>query len=129
MTVINFASTDRVMQVLLELTDTELEAGLGLTHAMHRKKIRLAIEERRNPSAVRYPLLSSLGNMWVTSEWLADIGLTQVSCWALNKRKPKSRRRSRLMELDIYLLLRSVLHQNVFRLLSKNSTPTVSPRV
>ena len=117
------------MQVLLELTDTELEAGLGLTHAMHRKKIRLAIEERRNPSAVRYPLLSSLGNMWVTSEWLADIGLTQVSCWALNKRKPKSRRRSRLMELDIYLLLRCVLHQNVIRLLSKNSTPTVSPRV
>lgn len=64
--------------MLLELTDAELEVGLGLSHAMHRKKLRLAIEERRPYNTVRYPLLSGLGNIWVTSEWLADIGLTQV---------------------------------------------------
>lgn len=65
-------------KVLLELTDPELEAGLGLNHAMHRKKVRLAIEERRPGNPVRYPLLSSLGNSWVANEWLTDIGLTQV---------------------------------------------------
>jgi len=63
---------------LLELTDTELEAGLGLNHAMHRKKIRLAIEERRTGNIVRYPLLSTIGNRWVINEWLTDIGLEQV---------------------------------------------------
>ncbi|CAG9824874.1 unnamed protein product [Phaedon cochleariae] len=39
-------------QVLLELSDLELECGLGLTHPMHRKKIRLAIEEHRNPAMI-----------------------------------------------------------------------------
>lgn len=66
-------------KVLLELTDPELEAGLGLNHAMHRKKVRLAIEERRPGHPIRYPLLSSLGNAWVANEWLTDIGLTQVT--------------------------------------------------
>ena len=66
-------------KVLLELTDAELEAGLALNHAMHRKKVRLAIEERRPGHPVRYPLLSSLGTSWVANEWLVDIGLTQYS--------------------------------------------------
>lgn len=65
-------------RVLLELSDAEIEAGLGLNHAMHRKKVRLAIEERRPGQPVRYPLLSTLGNSWVANEWLTDIGLTQV---------------------------------------------------
>ena len=65
-------------RVLLELSDTEIEAGLGLNHAMHRKKVRLAIEERRPGQPVRYPLLSTLGNSWVANEWLTDIGLPQV---------------------------------------------------
>ncbi|XP_046635868.1 kazrin-like isoform X1 [Daphnia pulicaria] len=66
-------------RVLLELSDTEIEAGLGLNHAMHRKKVRLAIEERRPGQPVRYPLLSTLGNSWVANEWLTDIGLTQYA--------------------------------------------------
>ncbi|XP_045025913.1 kazrin isoform X1 [Daphnia magna] len=66
-------------RVLLELSDAEIEAGLGLNHAMHRKKVRLAIEERRPGQPVRYPLLSTLGNSWVANEWLTDIGLTQYA--------------------------------------------------
>uniref|UniRef100_A0A1B0DAR1 SAM domain-containing protein n=1 Tax=Phlebotomus papatasi TaxID=29031 RepID=A0A1B0DAR1_PHLPP len=56
-------------KVLLELSDAELEAGLGLSHPMHRKKLRLAIEEQRRPDLVR----------WVASEWLPDIGLPQYA--------------------------------------------------
>ena len=66
-------------KVLLELSDSELEIGLGLDHPMHRKKVRLAIEERRLGFHVRYPLLSTIGNTWVTKEWLVDVGLAQVS--------------------------------------------------
>nr|CAI5833753.1 unnamed protein product [Callosobruchus analis] len=64
-------------QVLLELSDLELECGLGIQHPMHRKKLRLAIEEHRNPQLVRYPCLASLGHTWVSSEWLPDLGLAQ----------------------------------------------------
>ncbi|KAH8300144.1 hypothetical protein KR044_010514 [Drosophila immigrans] len=66
-------------KVLLELNDVELEAGLGLVHPMHRKKLRLAIEEQRRPELVRYPLITQLGHTWVASEWLPDIGLPQYA--------------------------------------------------
>ena len=39
-------------KLLLELKDSELEAGLGITSAMHRWKLRLAIEEYRDPTAM-----------------------------------------------------------------------------
>ncbi|XP_014103600.2 kazrin isoform X2 [Bactrocera oleae] len=66
-------------KVLLELNDGELEAGLGLVHPMHRKKLRLAIEEQRRPELVRYPMITQLGHTWVASEWLPDIGLPQYA--------------------------------------------------
>ncbi|XP_064211732.1 kazrin isoform X3 [Tribolium castaneum] len=66
-------------QVLLELSDLELECGLGITHPMHRKKLRLAIEEHRQPALVRYPCIAQLGHTWVASEWLPDLGLAQYS--------------------------------------------------
>uniref|UniRef100_A0A1I8MU83 SAM domain-containing protein n=1 Tax=Musca domestica TaxID=7370 RepID=A0A1I8MU83_MUSDO len=66
-------------KVLLELNDMELEAGLGLAHPMHRKKLRLAIEEQRRPEMVRYPMITQLGHTWVASEWLPDIGLPQYA--------------------------------------------------
>ncbi|XP_031356312.1 kazrin isoform X2 [Photinus pyralis] len=66
-------------QVLLELNDIELECGLGITHPMHRKKLRLAIEEHRHPALVRYPCIAQLGHTWVSSEWLPDLGLSQYS--------------------------------------------------
>lgn len=49
-------------KVLLELNDAELESGLGLTHSMHRKKIRLAIEEQRRPEMIRYLTIGKLGH-------------------------------------------------------------------
>ncbi|XP_059475337.1 kazrin isoform X2 [Neocloeon triangulifer] len=66
-------------KVLLELSDVELEVGLGITHHMHRKKLRLAIEQHRHPSLVRYPCMAQLGHAWVSSEWLPDLGLSQYS--------------------------------------------------
>uniref|UniRef100_A0A182YKS4 SAM domain-containing protein n=1 Tax=Anopheles stephensi TaxID=30069 RepID=A0A182YKS4_ANOST len=66
-------------KVLLELSDAELETGLGTSHPMHRKKLRLAIEEQRRPELVRYPTIGQLGHTWVASEWLPDIGLPQYA--------------------------------------------------
>jgi hypothetical protein len=71
--------TGMFAQVLLELSDVELEVGLGITHPMHRKKLRLAIEEHRHPALVRYPCIAQLGHTWVSSEWLPDLGLAQAS--------------------------------------------------
>ncbi|KAL0838804.1 hypothetical protein ABMA28_016843 [Loxostege sticticalis] len=66
-------------QVLLELTDADLEVGLGITQPMHRKKLRLAIEERRRPDLVRNPSIGQLTHAWVAAEWLPDLGLSQYA--------------------------------------------------
>lgn len=90
-------------KVLLELNDGELETGLGLAHPMHRKKMRLAIEEQRRPEMMRYQTIGQLGHTyvglcgigdlcrglvqlyvfvmsrWVAVEWLSDIGLPQYA--------------------------------------------------
>lgn len=36
------------LQVLLGLTDEDLELGLGVSSVMHRRKLRLAIEDYRD---------------------------------------------------------------------------------
>ncbi|OXA56826.1 kazrin isoform X3 [Folsomia candida] len=66
-------------KVLLELADVELETELGILHPLHRKKLRLAIEEHRNPALVRFPCIAELSHVWVSSEWLPDIGLPQYA--------------------------------------------------
>ncbi|XP_053609763.1 kazrin isoform X9 [Plodia interpunctella] len=66
-------------KVLLELSDADLEVGLGISQPMHRKKLRLAIEERRRPDLVRNPSIGQLSHSWVAAEWLPDLGLSQYT--------------------------------------------------
>ncbi|XP_042867704.1 uncharacterized protein LOC122250377 [Penaeus japonicus] len=73
------AENIRSGKVLLELSDSELESGLGISHPMHRKKLRLAIEELREPRLTRFPRISILNHTWVSSEWLPDLGLPQYA--------------------------------------------------
>lgn len=63
-------------KVLLELSESELEEGLGITNVMHRRKLRLAIEEHRQPSLCRYPKICLMTHSWVVEEWLPSIALT-----------------------------------------------------
>lgn len=48
-------------KVLLELMDSDIECALGLKNPMHRKKLRLAIEEHKRPMA-RNQFMSQLGH-------------------------------------------------------------------
>ncbi|CAN8015041.1 unnamed protein product, partial [Ixodes persulcatus] len=62
-------------KILLELSDTELESCLGITNVMHRRKLRLAIEEHREPSVCPYPKMCLVTHTWVCGEWLSSLGL------------------------------------------------------
>ncbi|XP_048521584.1 kazrin isoform X2 [Dendroctonus ponderosae] len=99
-------------QVLLELSDLELECGLGISHPMHRKKIRLAIEEHRHPALVRYPCIAQLGHTWVSSEWLPDLGLSQYSDnFASNMVDARMLEHLSKKELEKYLGVTRKFHQ------------------
>ncbi|XP_007550199.2 kazrin, periplakin interacting protein b isoform X3 [Poecilia formosa] len=67
-------------KVLLSLTDEDLELGLGIGNQIHRRKVRLAIEDyRRAEGEQGLSKASELDHHWVSTSWLSDVGLPQYS--------------------------------------------------
>nr|XP_057939284.1 kazrin-A isoform X2 [Doryrhamphus excisus] len=67
-------------KVLLGLTDEDLELGLGVTSLMHRRKLRLAIEDYRGAEDGRgLSKAADMDHHWVAKAWLSDMGLPQYS--------------------------------------------------
>ncbi|XP_041712845.2 kazrin-A-like [Coregonus clupeaformis] len=67
-------------KVLLGLSDEDLELGLGVTSSMHRRKLRLAINDYRDAENGRgLSKAADLDHHWVAKAWLNDVGLPQYS--------------------------------------------------
>nr|XP_040048731.1 kazrin-A isoform X4 [Gasterosteus aculeatus aculeatus] len=67
-------------KVLLGLTDEDLELGLGVSSLMHRRKLRLAIEDYRDAENGRgLSKAADMDHHWVAKAWLSDVGLPQYS--------------------------------------------------
>uniref|UniRef100_A0A3B5QZP9 Kazrin, periplakin interacting protein a n=1 Tax=Xiphophorus maculatus TaxID=8083 RepID=A0A3B5QZP9_XIPMA len=67
-------------KVLLGLTDEDLELGLGVNSLMHRRKLRLAIEDYREAeNGKELSKAADLDHHWVAKAWLSDVGLPQYS--------------------------------------------------
>ncbi|XP_066547476.1 kazrin isoform X2 [Amia ocellicauda] len=67
-------------KVLLSLTDEDLELGLGVSSSMHRRKLRLAIEDYRDAEGGRgLSKAAEMDHHWVAKAWLSDVGLPQYS--------------------------------------------------
>ncbi|XP_075881538.1 kazrin, periplakin interacting protein b isoform X5 [Nelusetta ayraudi] len=67
-------------KVLLVLTDEDLELGLGISNPIHRRKLRLAIEDyRRAEGEQGLSKASEMDHHWVATSWLNDVGLPQYS--------------------------------------------------
>ncbi|XP_075898502.1 kazrin-A isoform X3 [Nelusetta ayraudi] len=67
-------------KVLLGLTDEDLELGLGVSSMMHRRKLRLAIEDYREAeSSGGLSKAADMDHHWVAKAWLSDVGLPQYS--------------------------------------------------
>uniref|UniRef100_A0A3Q3ILY0 SAM domain-containing protein n=1 Tax=Monopterus albus TaxID=43700 RepID=A0A3Q3ILY0_MONAL len=67
-------------KVLLGLTDEDLELGLGISNLIHRRKLRLAIEDyRRAEGDQGLSKASEMDHHWVATSWLSDVGLPQYA--------------------------------------------------
>ncbi|XP_016379754.1 kazrin-A-like [Sinocyclocheilus rhinocerous] len=67
-------------KVLLVLTNEDLEFVLGISNSMHRRKLRLAIEDYRDvESGHGLSKAADLDHHWVAQAWLTDVGLPQYS--------------------------------------------------
>ncbi|XP_046572170.1 kazrin-like [Haliotis rubra] len=64
-------------KVLLGLSDSDLDAALGITNSIHRRKLRLAIEEQRDPGEIKYSKAANIDHTWVSHRWIPDLGLPQ----------------------------------------------------
>ena len=63
--------------MLLSLTDSDIQTGFGMANPLHKRKLRLALDDVRSPESVTYPCLAKLDHEWVVNEWLPSIGLNQ----------------------------------------------------
>jgi hypothetical protein len=59
------------------MSDVELEKAFMLTNHLHRRKLRLAIEDLKSAEKSKYPKMSEITTEYVCSEWLQEIGLEQ----------------------------------------------------
>ncbi|XP_059142845.1 kazrin-like isoform X2 [Physella acuta] len=66
-------------RILLGLSDSELSAALGVTNTMHRRKLRIAIEQHRNPNEIKYLKASEMDPTWIAHRFLPDLGLPQYT--------------------------------------------------
>lgn len=70
---------------LINLSDSELERIFLIGNALHKRKLRLAIDELKSPEKNKYPRINELNNDWICNTWLREIGLVQFkSIFRLN---------------------------------------------
>uniref|UniRef100_A0A915I8I1 SAM domain-containing protein n=1 Tax=Romanomermis culicivorax TaxID=13658 RepID=A0A915I8I1_ROMCU len=74
-----FAENVKSGRVLINLTNNELERSLKLTNPMHKKKLRLAIEEYRAPALWKFPLIKEVNTHFVCTTFLPSIGLSNYA--------------------------------------------------
>uniref|UniRef100_A0A0B7B8G1 SAM domain-containing protein n=1 Tax=Arion vulgaris TaxID=1028688 RepID=A0A0B7B8G1_9EUPU len=66
-------------KVVLDLSDNELSAALGVINPMHRRKLRLAIEQHRNLHEIKYIKAGEMDSTWIAHRFLPDLGLPQYT--------------------------------------------------
>ncbi|XP_030393331.1 kazrin isoform X1 [Gopherus evgoodei] len=100
-------------QMLLSLSDEDLATGLGVCSSLHRRKLRLAIEDYRDAETGKcLSKASELDHHWVAKAWLNDIGLSQYS-QAFQNHLVDGRMLNSLMKRDLekYLNVSKKFHQ------------------
>ncbi len=65
-------------KALISLSESELEKLLLINNGLHRRKVKLALEELKSPEKCKYEKLSEITNDWLCSTWLREVGLCQL---------------------------------------------------
>nr|XP_046198867.1 kazrin, periplakin interacting protein b isoform X1 [Oncorhynchus gorbuscha]XP_046198868.1 kazrin, periplakin interacting protein b isoform X1 [Oncorhynchus gorbuscha] len=104
-------------KVLLGLTDEDLELGLGISNPMHRRKLRLAIEDYREAeSGQGLSKAAEMDHHWIAKSWLSDVGLPQYS-QAFQSQLVDGRVLNSLSRRDLERLLNITTHSHQTSLL------------
>ncbi|XP_054547586.1 kazrin isoform X2 [Talpa occidentalis] len=118
-------------KVLLSLSDEDLELGLGVCSSLHRRKLRLAIEDYRDAEAGRsLSRAADLDHHWVAKAWLNDIGLSQYS-QAFQNHLVDGRMLNSLMKRDLekHLNVSKKFHQALQERRARCETQNIDPVV
>ena len=62
---------------LLNMNEHDFEKVFGLNNQLHKRKLKLAIDELKFPEKCKYPKLNEITTNWLTNVWLKQIGLIQ----------------------------------------------------
>jgi hypothetical protein len=72
-------------KALTSLSDNELERIFLIGNTLHKRKLRLALDDLKSPEKCKYPKMNEITNDWICNVWLREIGLVQFkSIFRLN---------------------------------------------
>jgi hypothetical protein len=66
-------------RMMTEMSSAELERVLNITNPVHKRKLKLALEDQKNPESCKYPHAGAVDHIWVSQSWCHELGLSQHS--------------------------------------------------
>ena len=64
-------------KALINLSDNELERIFLIGNTLHKRKLRLALDDLKSPEKCKYQKMNEITNDWICNVWLREIGLVQ----------------------------------------------------
>lgn len=100
-------------KMLINLSDNELEKLFQMANIMHKRKLRLALDDLRYPDKCKYSKLSEITNEWLVNKWLKDIGLVYLQgIFRLNLVDGRVLASLHKKDLEKYFGITRKIHQN-----------------
>ena len=100
-------------KMLINLSDSELEKLFQMANIMHKRKLRLALDDLRYPDKCKYSKLSEITNEWLVNRWLKDIGLVYLQgIFRLNLVDGRVLASLQKKDLEKYFGITKKIHQN-----------------
>ncbi|RNA03807.1 kazrin-like isoform X4 [Brachionus plicatilis] len=100
-------------KMLINLNETDLEKLFQMANIMHKRKLKLALDELRYPDKCKHTKLGEITNEWLVNKWLKDIGLVYLQgIFRLNLVDGRVLASLHKKDLEKYFGVTRKIHQN-----------------
>lgn len=100
-------------KMLINLSESDMEKLFQVANIMHKRKLKLAIDDLRYPDKCKYSKLAEITNEWLVNKWLKDIGLVYLQgIFRLNLVDGRVLASLHKKDLEKYFGITKKIHQN-----------------
>ncbi|CAF0806729.1 unnamed protein product [Brachionus calyciflorus] len=100
-------------KLLINMSDHEMEKIFQIANNIHKRKIRLALDDLKNPDKCKYTKLGNISTEWLVNTWLKEIGLVYLQgIFRLNLVDGRVLASLQKKDLEKYFGVTRKIHQN-----------------